>query len=226
MVTLPINGAISTLRPRPVLLNWYTFVYSKSMQFVWRSGIWLTTTIWRCRKPFGQWQRSFQRKLRSHWLKFLRQRHVAVVKQGLGAAIFYFLELHDFKRGQRSGHSKILLGTDGVVPAMASGVTCALSLSKGTETMLLPSCFSLNIDDKISTLPNLVFFLWWNNTRWILVKTSRRQFVKTLKRWQNGRHFAEDIFKHNFLNENVCILNEISLKFVLNGPVDNESALV
>ena len=110
MVTLPINGAISILRPRPVLLNWYTFVYSKSMQFVWRSGIWLTTMIWRCRKPFGQWQRSFQRKLRSHWLKFLRQRHVAVVKQGLGAAIFYFLELHDFERGQRSGHSKNITG--------------------------------------------------------------------------------------------------------------------
>ena len=38
--------------------------------------------IWRCRKPFSQWQRSFQRKLRSHWLKFLRQRHVALVRQG------------------------------------------------------------------------------------------------------------------------------------------------
>ena len=27
--------------------------------------------IWRCRNPFSQWQRSFQRKLRSHWLKFV-----------------------------------------------------------------------------------------------------------------------------------------------------------
>ena len=44
----------------------------------------LTTAIWRCRKPFSQWHRSFQRKLRSHWLKFLRQRHVAVVRQGPG----------------------------------------------------------------------------------------------------------------------------------------------
>ena len=42
----------------------------------------LTTAIWCCRKPFSQWQRSFQRKLRSHWLKFLWQRHVAVVRQG------------------------------------------------------------------------------------------------------------------------------------------------
>ena len=46
-----------------------------------RPGPCLTTAIWRCRKPFSQWQPSFQRKLRSHWLKFLRQRHVAVVRQ-------------------------------------------------------------------------------------------------------------------------------------------------
>ena len=42
----------------------------------------LAAAIWRCRNPFSQWQRSFRRKLRSHWLKFLRQRHVAVVRQG------------------------------------------------------------------------------------------------------------------------------------------------
>ena len=44
----------------------------------------LKTAIWRCRKPFSQWQHSFHRKLPSHWLKFLRQRHVAVVRQGPG----------------------------------------------------------------------------------------------------------------------------------------------
>ena len=38
----------------------------------------LTTAIWRCRKPFSQWQCSFQRKLHSHCLKFLRQRHLCV----------------------------------------------------------------------------------------------------------------------------------------------------
>ena len=42
----------------------------------------LTTAIRCCRKPLSQWQRSFQRKLRSHWLKFLQQRHVEVVRQG------------------------------------------------------------------------------------------------------------------------------------------------
>ena len=42
----------------------------------------LTTAIWCCCKPFSQWHRSFHRKLGSHWLKFLRQCHVAVVRQG------------------------------------------------------------------------------------------------------------------------------------------------
>ena len=41
----------------------------------------ITTAIWRCRRNFSQWQRSFQWKLRTHWLKVLRQDHVAVVIQ-------------------------------------------------------------------------------------------------------------------------------------------------
>ena len=46
------------------------------------TGPCLTAAIWRRRKNSSQWQRSFQWKLHSHWLKFLRQRHVAVVRQG------------------------------------------------------------------------------------------------------------------------------------------------
>ena len=42
-----------------------------------------TKAIWSCRNPFSQWQRSFQRKLHSHSLKFLRQDHGAAVKQGM-----------------------------------------------------------------------------------------------------------------------------------------------
>ena len=37
---------------------------------------------------------------------------------------------------------------------------------------------------------------------------------------------ADDIFKRIFLNENVRILTQISLKFVPKGPIDNKSALV
>ena len=38
---------------------------------------------------------------------------------------------------------------------------------------------------------------------------------------QNGRYFADDIFRCILANEKFCILIEISLKFVPNGPIDN-----
>ena len=43
---------------------------------------------------------------------------------------------------------------------------------------------------------------------------------------QNGRHFANDIFRCIFMNENFCILIKISLKFVPKGLIDNNAALV
>ena len=42
---------------------------------------------------------------------------------------------------------------------------------------------------------------------------------------QNGRHFADDIFEHVVLNENVGISIKIQLKFVPKDPIDNKSAL-
>ena len=48
----------------------------------------------------------------------------------------------------------------------------------------------------------------------------------TLRPRQNGRHFADDIFKCIFLNENVWISIKISLKFVPKGPINNIPALV
>ena len=43
---------------------------------------------------------------------------------------------------------------------------------------------------------------------------------------QNSRRFPDDIFKWIFLNENVWISIEISLKFVPKGPINNVSASV
>ena len=43
---------------------------------------------------------------------------------------------------------------------------------------------------------------------------------------QNDRHFADDIFRYIFLNENFCILIKISLKFVPKGQIDNNPPLV
>ena len=48
----------------------------------------------------------------------------------------------------------------------------------------------------------------------------------TLRPRQNGRHFADDIFKCILLNENAWIPNKISLKFVPKGPINNISSLV
>ena len=55
---------------------------------------------------------------------------------------------------------------------------------------------------------------------------SRFQCLNTLRPRQNGRHFSDDIFKCIFLNENVWIPIEISLKFVPKGPINNIPALV
>ena len=51
---------------------------------------------------------------------------------------------------------------------------------------------------------------WWN----------------TLRQRQDGRHFPDDDFKRIFLNENVWISIDISLKFIPKGPIDNIPALV
>ena len=49
--------------------------------------------------------------------------------------------------------------------------------------------------------------------------------VNTLRPRQNGRHFADAIFKCNFLNENVWIPIKTSLKFVPKGQINNIPAL-
>ena len=65
---------------------------------------------------------------------------------------------------------------------------------------------------------------------WIYLLWSLKQFsmfgVNTLRPRQYGRHFADDIFKSIFLNENVWIPFKISLKFVPKGRINNIPALV
>ena len=43
---------------------------------------------------------------------------------------------------------------------------------------------------------------------------------------QNGRHFTDDNFNRIFVSEKFCILIKISLKFIPEGPIDNNPALV
>ena len=51
-------------------------------------------------------------------------------------------------------------------------------------------------------------------------------YLDSLRPRQNGRHFADDTFKRIFLNENVRTSIKISLKFVPEGPINNNPALV
>ena len=53
-----------------------------------------------------------------------------------------------------------------------------------------------------------------------------QQLLNSLMPRENGRHFADDIFKWIFLNENVWIPIKISLKFVPKGPINIIPALV
>ena len=45
--------------------------------------------------------------------------------------------------------------------------------------------------------------------------------VSTLRPRRNGQHFADDIYKHIFFNEDVWISIKISLTFVPKGPIYN-----
>ena len=56
-----------------------------------------------------------------------------------------------------------------------------------------------------------------------------RPFMKifnTSRPKQNGRRYPDDIFKCIFLNENICVLINISLKFVPKGQINNIQSLV
>ena len=50
--------------------------------------------------------------------------------------------------------------------------------------------------------------------------------INTLRRRQNGRLFADDTFKRIFLNKNIRISVNISLKCVPRGPINNTPTLV
>ena len=83
-------GTVTCIRDRGIYRkyrcrgSWQTLVAWTGDWSWWNTGLCLTIVTWRCRKNFSQRECSFHRKLRCHWLKFLRQRHIAVVRQGPG----------------------------------------------------------------------------------------------------------------------------------------------
>ena len=60
----------------------------------------------------------------------------------------------------------------------------------------------------------------------IITTTLTTPIINTLRPRQNGRHFADDTFKRIFMNENVRISINISLKFVPKSLINNILALL
>ena len=60
----------------------------------------------------------------------------------------------------------------------------------------------------------------------LLTNYARNPMVNSLRPRQNGRHFADNIFKCIFLNVNFRVSNKISLKYVPWGLINNMTALV
>ena len=81
--------------------------------------------------------------------------------------------------------------------------------------------FLLGICDYIIGLTKIVWNHWYGEILW-----RNLVWLNTLRQRQNGRDFADNIFKCTFLNENVGISISVSLKFVPKCPIDNIPALV
>ena len=90
----------------------------------------------------------------------------------------------------------------GTAPSLLQVMACRLSCCKTAVILSLPQCVT-----SFGQYPG------WGP-------------INTLRPRQNGRHFADDIFKRIFLNENVWMPTTISLKFVPKGPINNIPALV
>ena len=54
----------------------------------------------------------------------------------------------------------------------------------------------------------------------------QRKLLNSFPPGQNGRHFADEIFRCIFVDEKFCISIQISPKFVLKCPIDNNLSLV
>ena len=124
---------------------------------------------------------------------------------------------HGSKAMSPQGHE---VATTGWLAADSSFVTCEDTYRRAI--MAVKPCLHRamkwqQLDDWLLTPP-----------LWLVMKltTMRSVPINTLRPRQNGRHFPDDIFRSIFVNENVWISINISLKFVLKGPINNIPPLV
>ena len=84
------------------------------------------------------------------------------------------------------------------------------------------------------TAPSYNMSQWWLIISEVLRQSSegnsqeilKISILNTLRPSRNEQHFADDIFKPVFFNENVWVSIKISLKFVPKGSINNIPALV
>ena len=107
------------------------------------------------------------------------------------------------------------------------------------ENIRISIKFSLKFVPKvpINNIPALVQIMAWRRpgdkplSQPMMVRlpthicVTQPQWVNTLRPRQDGHHFANNVFKCIFLNENVWILLKISLEFVPKVPINNIPAL-
>ena len=86
-----------------------------------------------------------------------------------------------------------------------------------------PFCLGLNVLKEIVYSVYTPYFYIGLHLAQPQIKHGAR--FNSLRPRENGRHFADDVFKRIFLNENVLISIEISLKFVPKGQMNNIPAL-
>ena len=99
---------------------------------------------------------------------------------------------------------------------------------------LLNRWFQLDVEESRQWLQCIQYFLcsndfakFWSNAPDVgLFHKVFKTCLNSLRPRQNGRHFADDILECIFLNENVWISLEISLKFVPEVRINNIPALV
>ena len=128
----------------------------------------------------------------------------------------------------------------GLCPGNTSYVTCQW-WGEGCHRILLShvgkklKCFIKKISNRWSffkTLYKTAALFWQSNGDMIVLPGRPFQYdtgnncINTLRPRRNEQHFADNIFKRIFFNENVWISIKISLKYVPMGPINNIPALV
>ena len=73
---------------------------------------------------------------------------------------------------------------------------------------------------------NIEHFRFFRSQYYCRMHPGNRQTINSSPPGQNGRHFADDMFKRIFVNENIWISSKSSLKYISWGLIDKMSALV